>query len=439
MENLKAKDPKISQILAKELQRQRLGAEMIASENFVSLAVLEAAGSVLTNKYAEGYPSKRYYGGNEFIDQAEDLAILRAKELFKAEHVNVQPHAGSQANMEAYFALAELGDTILGFSLAHGGHLTHGHPVNFSGKFYNFVHYGVNQKNDLIDFDEVRALAKKHRPKIILAGASAYPRKIDFKTFKEIADEVGAYFMVDMAHIAGLVAVGLHPDPIPYADVVTTTTHKTLRGPRGAMILCKTEDRLDPKTNPSTTPLRPRAQGREVRTRKNLAQKIDSAVFPGMQGGPLEHIIAAKAVAFGEALLPEFKTYQEQVIKNCKTLENKFHSANIRMVSGGTDNHLLLIDVTRLGLSGKEAENLLDEVNIFTNKNMIPYDQRKPMDPSGIRLGTAALTTRGLKEKEIEIIADIIIDTLKSKQAKETNKTKVIELMKTFELYPELD
>lgn len=420
MENLKARDPKISQILDKELERQRLGAEMIASENFVSLAVLEAAGSVLTNKYAEGYPSKRYYGGNEFIDQAEDLAILRAKELFKAEHVNVQPHAGSQANMEAYFALAELGDTILGFSLAHGGHLTHGHPVNFSGKFYNFVHYGVNQKNDLIDFDEVRALAKKHRPKIILAGASAYPRKIDFKTFKEIADEVGAYFMVDMAHIAGLVATGLHPDPIPYADVVTTTTHKTLRGPRGAMILCKTEDRLDTKG------------------KKNLAQKIDSAVFPGMQGGPLEHIIAAKAVAFGEALLPEFKTYQEQVIKNCKTLENKFHSADIRMVSGGTDNHLLLIDVTRLGLSGKEAENLLDEVHIFTNKNMIPYDQRKPMDPSGIRLGTAALTTRGLKEKEIEIIADIIIDTLKSKQAKETNKAKVIELMKTFELYREL-
>jgi glycine hydroxymethyltransferase len=322
--------------------------------------------------------------------------------------------------MEAYFALADLGDTILGFSLAHGGHLTHGHPVNFSGKFYNFVHYGVNQKNDLIDFDEVRALAKKHHPKIILAGASAYPRSIDFKTFKEIADEVGAYFMVDMAHIAGLVAAGLHPDPIPYADVVTTTTHKTLRGPRGAMILCKTEDRLDPKN------------------KKNLAQKIDSAVFPGMQGGPLEHIIAAKAVAFGEALLPEFKTYQEQVIKNCKTLENKFHNADIRMVSGGTDNHLLLIDVTRLGLSGKEAEKLLDEVHIFTNKNMIPYDQRKPMDPSGIRLGTAALSTRGLREKEIEIIADIIIDTLKSKQAKETNKAKVIELMKKFELYREL-
>jgi len=420
MPKLKSIDPKISEILAKELDRQRLGAEMIASENFVSLAVLEAAGSVLTNKYAEGYPSKRYYGGNEFIDQAEELAIARAKELFQAEHVNVQPHAGSQANMEAYFALAELGDTILGFSLAHGGHLTHGHPVNFSGKFYNFVHYGVSQKNELIDFDEVRALAKKHRPKIILAGASAYSRKIDFKIFKAIADEVGAYLMVDMAHIAGLVAVGLHPDPVPYADVVTTTTHKTLRGPRGAMILCKTEDRLKPKD------------------KKNLAQKIDSAVFPGMQGGPLEHIIAAKAVAFGEALRPEFKSYQEQVIKNCKALENKFHEANIRMVSGGTDNHLLLLDVTRLGLSGKEAENLLDQVHIFSNKNMIPYDQRKPMDPSGIRLGTAALTTRGLKEKEIEIIADIIIDTLKSKQAKAENKKKVIELMKKFELYPEL-
>ena len=420
MKNLQTNDPQIAELIQKELNRQRTGAEMIASENFVSTSVLEATGSILTNKYAEGYPNKRYYGGNEFIDQIENLAIERVKKLFGAEHANVQAHAGSQANAAAYFAVCNLHDTILGFSLAHGGHLTHGHPVNSSGKFYNFVHYGVSQKNELIDFDEVRALAKKHRPKIILAGASAYSRKIDFKIFKAIADEVGAYLMVDMAHIAGLVAVGLHPDPVPYADVVTTTTHKTLRGPRGAMILCKTEDRLKPKD------------------KKNLAQKIDSAVFPGMQGGPLEHIIAAKAVAFGEALRPEFKSYQEQVIKNCKALENKFHEANIRMVSGGTDNHLLLLDVTRLGLSGKEAENLLDQVHIFTNKNMIPYDQRKPMDPSGIRLGTAALTTRGLKEKEIEIIADIIIDTLKSKQAKAENKKKVIELMKKFELYPEL-
>ena len=418
--NIEEKDPKIAKILDQELERQRYGAEMIASENFVSLAVLQTVGSVLTNKYAEGYPSKRYYGGNEFIDQSEQLAIDRAKELFGAEHANVQPHAGSQANMEAYFALAELGDTILGFSLAHGGHLTHGHPVNFSGKFYNFVSYGVDEKTELIDMEEVRAKAIKHKPKIILAGASAYSRKIDFKPFRDIADEVGAYLMVDMAHIAGLVAAGLHPDPVPYADVVTTTTHKTLRGPRGAMILCKKEDRLDPND------------------KKNLAQKIDSAVFPGMQGGPLEHVIAAKAVAFGEALQPEFKNYQTQVIKNCKTLENKFRAADIKMVSDGTDNHLIMIDITPLDLSGKEAEALLDEVHIFTNKNMIPFDKRTPFNPSGIRLGTAALTSRGLKEVEITIIADILIDTLKTKQATEENKKKIIELMKKFELYPEL-
>ncbi|MBU1202519.1 serine hydroxymethyltransferase [Patescibacteria group bacterium] len=420
MTNIEKNDPQIAKILQQELRRQRQGAEMIASENFVSPAVLEAAGSVLTNKYSEGYPNKRYYGGNEFIDQSEQLAIDRAKKLFGAEHANVQPHAGSPANLAAYFALTDLGDTILGFSLAHGGHLTHGHPVNFSGKFYNFVHYGVDKKTELIDFDEVTKLAREHKPKIILAGASAYSRKIDFDKFKNIADEVGAYLMVDMAHIAGLVAVGLHPDPIPYADVVTTTTHKTLRGPRGAMILSKIEDRLHPDD------------------KKNLAQKIDSAVFPGMQGGPLEHIIAAKAVAFKEALEPSFKDYQSQILKNCKVLENKFREADIRMVSGGTDNHLLMIDVTTVGLSGKEAETLLDKIHIFTNKNMIPYDPRTPFDPSGIRLGTAALTTRGLKEKDIEIISDIIIDTLKSKQAREENKTKVTELMKKFELYPEL-
>lgn len=420
MENISKNDPRIAEILNKELERQRHGAEMIASENFVSLAVLETAGSVLTNKYAEGYPSKRYYGGNEFIDQAEQLAIDRAKKLFKAEHVNVQPHAGSPANLAAYFALADIKDTILGFSLAHGGHLTHGHPVNFSGKLYNFVHYGVDKKKELIDMNEVRDLAKKHKPKIILAGASAYSRQIDFQTFKEIANEVGSYLMVDMAHIAGLVAAELHPDPVPYADVVTTTTHKTLRGPRGAMILSKLEDRLNPND------------------KKNLAQKIDSAVFPGMQGGPLEHVIAAKAVAFGEALSPEFKKYQEQVIKNCKVLENKFRQADVRMISGGTDNHLLMIDVTGLGLSGKEAETLLDKVHIFTNKNMIPYDKRTPFDPSGIRLGTAALTTRGLKEKDMEIVADVLIDTLKTKQASEDNKKKIVELMEKFELYPEL-
>jgi len=371
---------------------------------------LQTAGSVLTNKYAVGYTDKRYYGGNQFIDQAENLAIERAKKLFGAEHANVQPHSGSTANLEAYFALTELGSTILGFSLAHGGHLTHGHPVNFSGKFYNFVSYGVNKKTELIDFDEVRSQALKHKPKIILAGASAYSRQIDFEKFRQITDEINAYLMVDMAHIAGLVATKLHPDPLPVADVVTTTTHKTLRGPRGAMILCK----------------------------KELAQKIDKAVFPGMQGGPLEHIIAAKAVALGEALESNFVDYQKQVLANAKTLEKKFKQANIRMISGGTDNHLLMIDVTSLGLSGKEAENLLDQVLIFTNKNMIPFDQRKPMDPSGIRLGTPALTTRGLKEKEMEIIAKIIIDTLKTKQADQKNKNKILELMKSFPLYPEL-
>jgi len=403
-------DKEIKKIIKQELERQRNGAEMIASENFVSQAILETAGSVLTNKYAEGYPNKRYYGGNEFIDQSEQLAIDRAKELFGAEHANVQPHAGSQANMEAYFALAELGDTILGFSLDHGGHLTHGHKVNFSGKFYNFVSYGVDKKTELIDMKQVRDQALEHKPKIILAGASAYSRKINFQEFKKIADEVKAYLMVDMAHIAGLVATGLHPDPIPYADVVTTTTHKTLRGPRGAMILCK----------------------------KELAKKIDKAVFPGMQGGPLEHIIAAKAVAFAEALQPEFKTYQEQVIKNAKALENKFREADIRMISGGTDNHLLMIDVTSVGLTGQEAETLLDQVHIFTNKNMIPFDKRKPLDPSGIRLGTAALTTRGLKEVDIDTIADIMIDTLKSKEATEDNKQKITNLMQKFELYPKL-
>ena len=407
---LKKSDSEIYDAIVAEKDRQFFNLELIASENYVSGAVLESAGSILTNKYAEGYPDKRYYGGNQFIDQAENLAIERAKKLFGAEHANVQPHSGSTANLEAYFALTELGSTILGFSLAHGGHLTHGHPVNFSGKFYNFVSYGVNKKTELIDFDEVRSQALKHKPKIILAGASAYSRQIDFEKFRQITDEINAYLMVDMAHIAGLVATKLHPDPLPVADVVTTTTHKTLRGPRGAMILCK----------------------------KELAQKIDKAVFPGMQGGPLEHIIAAKAVALGEALESNFVDYQKQVLANAKTLEKKFKQANIRMISGGTDNHLLMIDVTSLGLSGKEAENLLDQVLIFTNKNMIPFDQRKPMDPSGIRLGTPALTTRGLKEKEMEIIAKIIIDTLKTKQADQKNKNKILELMKSFPLYPEL-
>ena len=414
------KDKQISEIIEKELKRQRIGAEMIASENFVSPSVLEAAGSILTNKYAEGYPHKRYYGGNKYIDQAESLAIARAKELFGAEHVNVQPHSGSSANMEAYFALAELHETILGFSLAHGGHLTHGHPVNFSGKFYNFVSYGVDKKTELIDFNEVRNQALVHKHKIILAGATAYSREIDFIKFKKIADEVQAYLMVDMAHIAGLIAAKLHNSPIDVADIITTTTNKTLRGPRGAMILSKKEDRLNPEG------------------KKSLAQKIDSAVFPGMQGGPLEHIIAAKAVAFQEALQPEFIDYQKQVIKNAKILENRFKEAGLRIISGGTDNHLLLLDMSNLDLSGQEAESLLENIYIFVNKNMIPFDKRKPMDPSGIRLGTPALTTRGLKEKEMEIIADLIIDTLKNKKATEDNKNKALELMDNFPLYKEL-
>ena len=425
MKNLETNDPQIADLIQKELVRQRTGAEMIASENFVSMSVLEATGSILTNKYAEGYPNKRYYGGNEFIDQVENLAIERVKKLFGAEHANVQPHAGSQANAAAYFAVCDLHDTILGFSLAHGGHLTHGHPVNFSGKSYNFVSYGVDKNTEMIDYEEVKKQAELHKPKIILAGASAYPRQIDFQKFKDIADSVGAYLMVDMAHIAGLVAAGLHPDPVPVADIVTSTAHKTLRGPRSGFILSKIEDRLDPDG------------------KKNLAQKIDSAVFPGLQGGPLEHVIAAKAVAFQEALTPEFKAYQQQILTNAKVLEHKFLEAGIRLVSGGTDNHLLLIDVSALGLGGQEAETLLDQVAIFTNKNMIPFDSRKPMDPSGIRLGTAALTTRGLKEAEMEIIAEVIIDTLisrqaREKQAKQENKEKVLNLMQNFSLYPEL-
>jgi len=420
MKNLQKNDPQIAELIQKELNRQRTGAEMIASENFVSTSVLEATGSILTNKYAEGYPNKRYYGGNEFIDQIENLAIERVKKLFGAEHANVQAHAGSQANAAAYFAVCNLHDTILGFSLAHGGHLTHGHPVNFSGKSYNFVSYGVDKNTEMIDFEEVKYQAETHKPKIILAGASAYPRLIDFQKFKDIADSVGAYLMVDMAHIAGLVATGLHPDPVPVADIVTSTTHKTLRGPRSGFILSKINDRLRPDD------------------KKNLAQKIDSAVFPGLQGGPLEHVIAAKAVAFQEALSPEFKAYQQQILTNAKVLENKFLAAGIRLVSGGTDNHLLLLDVGTLGLSGQIFETLLDQVYIFTNKNMIPYDTRKPMDPSGIRLGTAALTTRGLKEADMEIIAEVIIDTLKTKEAKKENKEKVLALMQNFPLYPEL-
>ncbi len=383
-------DPEIAQTIENEVNRQRHGLEMIASENFVSRAVLEALGTPLTNKYSEGYPHKRYYGGNEFIDISEELAINRAKELFGAEHANMQPHAGSQANMAALFALAEPGDKIMAMNLAHGGHLTHGSPVNFSGKLFKFIPYGVRPDNHLIDMDEVRNLALKEKPKIILAGYTAYPRTIDFATFRQITDEVGAYFMVDMAHIAGLIAGQAHPDPFPFADVITTTTHKTLRGPRGAAIFSKLNDRI---------------RGDEP---KNLAQKIDFSVFPFMQGGPLNHCISAKAVAFKEALQPSFKDYAHNIVANAKALAESLLSHNIDLVSGGTDNHLLLLDLTKTGIAGKQAEVALDSVGIYTNKNMVPYDTRKPMDPSGLRVGTAALTTRNFTTTEMTLVGKMI-------------------------------
>jgi len=379
MDFVTAHDPAVGEAIRAEYERQRRNIELIASENFVSEAVLAAAGSVLTNKYAEGYPGKRYYGGCQCVDVVENIARDRACQLFGAEHANVQPHSGAQANYAVYQALCQTGDTVLGMDLANGGHLTHGSPVNFSGKNYNIVSYGLNEKG-YIDYDQVRDLAKKHQPRMILAGASAYPRIIDFKTFADIAHEVGAYLFVDMAHIAGLVATGLHPSPVPYADVVSTTTHKTLRGPRGGMILCKEE----------------------------LAKKIDSAIFPGSQGGPLEHIIAAKAVALGEALKPEFKTYQQQIIKNASALAQSLMHEGFDLVSGGTDNHLMLVDLRRAGVTGKELEHRLDEVNITVNKNAIPNDPEKPFVTSGIRVGTPAATTRGLKEEDMTLIGKLI-------------------------------
>lgn len=384
MNEIKAQDNVLFEAMHKELERQNNNIELIASENFVSKAVMEAQGSVLTNKYAEGYPHKRYYGGCEFVDIVEDLARDRAKELFGAEHANVQPHSGSQANMAVYRVAIKPGDTVLGMDLSHGGHLTHGSHVNFSGIDYHFVAYEVDKETETINYDNVRALAKEHKPKLIIAGASAYSRKIDFKQFREIADEVGALFMVDMAHIAGLVATGLHENPVPYADFVTTTTHKTLRGPRGGMILCKAE----------------------------YAKAIDKAIFPGIQGGPLMHVIAAKAVAFGEALQPEFKTYQTQVINNAKTLAASLSERGLRIVSGGTDNHLFSVDVTPMDLTGKVAEHALDAVGITTNKNTIPFDKTSPFVTSGIRIGTPAVTTRGLKEDEMKLIGNIIADVL---------------------------
>ncbi|HDI3927104.1 TPA: serine hydroxymethyltransferase [Staphylococcus aureus] len=411
MSYITKQDKVIAEAIEREFQRQNSNIELIASENFVSEAVMEAQGSVLTNKYAEGYPGRRYYGGCEFVDVTESIAIDRAKALFGAEHVNVQPHSGSQANMAVYLVALGMGDTVLGMNLSHGGHLTHGAPVNFSGKFYNFVEYGVDKDTERINYDEVRKLALEHKPKLIVAGASAYSRTIDFKKFKEIADEVNAKLMVDMAHIAGLVAAGLHPNPVEYADFVTTTTHKTLRGPRGGMILCKEEYKKD----------------------------IDKTIFPGIQGGPLEHVIAAKAVAFGEALENNFKTYQQQVVKNAKVLAEALINEGFRIVSGGIDNHLVAVDVKgSIGLTGKEAEETLDSVGITCNKNTIPFDQEKPFVTSGIRLGTPAATTRGFDEKAFEEVAKIISLALKNSKDEEKlqqAKERVAKLTAEYPLY----
>ena len=409
------KDSLVFESIQKELERQRNNVELIASENFVSKAVLEASGSVLTNKYAEGYPAKRYYGGCEFVDQVETLARDRLCEIFKAEHANVQPHSGAQANTAVYLALLEHGDKVLGMSLADGGHLTHGHPLNYSGINYQFHSYGVTKEEEIIDYQEVRKKALEIKPKLIVAGASAYSRTIDFEKMAEIANEVGALLMVDMAHIAGLVAAGLHPNPIPYADVVTTTTHKTLRGPRGGAILCK----------------------------EKYAKDIDRSVFPGMQGGPLMHIIAAKAVCFHEALQDDFKEYQQQIIKNAKAMEEVFKKENVRLVSNGTDNHLLLVNVkSGFGLTGKAAEAILDKINITVNKNAIPFDQEKPFKASGIRIGTPAMTSRGFKEEEFKTVTKIIVKALRNHENQETLKEckqEIQTLMARFPLYQDIN
>ena len=410
MSYVKQQDPKVQEMIELELGRQRNKLEMIASENFVSQAVMEAQGSVLTNKYAEGYPHKRYYGGCEYVDMVEELAIERAKQLFGAEHVNVQPHSGSQANFGVYFALLEPGDTIMGMNLSHGGHLTHGSPVNVSGKYFNIIPYGVDAETGRIDYEEMRKIAQEHKPKMIIGGGSAYSRQIDFKTMADIAHEVGAIFMVDMAHFAGLVAAGLHPNPVEYADIVTTTTHKTLRGPRGGMIMCKEE----------------------------YAKAIDKSIFPGIQGGPLMHVIAAKAVAFGEALQPEFKEYAKQVIVNAQTLADALQEEGFTIVSGGTDTHVLLVDLRTVGLTGKVAEHVLDEVGITCNKNTIPFDPESPFVTSGIRLGTPALTTRGLHAEDMKEIASII--SLVLKQPEDTAvlaeaKQRVATLCEKYPMY----
>lgn len=401
---IKQNDNELYSAMMEEKERQSINIELIASENFVSETVLEAMGSHLTNKYAEGYPGKRYYGGCEYVDKVENLARERAKKIFRADHANVQPHSGSNANFGVYFSVLKPGDKILGMDLSQGGHLTHGSPVNMSGSYFNVVFYGVNRETETIDYDEVREIARREQPKLIVAGASAYSRFIDFKAFREIADEVGAYFMVDMAHIAGLVAAGLHPNPVEYADFVTTTTHKTLRGPRGGMILCKNE----------------------------FAQKIDKAIFPGIQGGPLMHVIAAKAVCFKEVMEDGFKAYQQQVLNNAKALSQELSNRGFRIVSGGTDNHLMLVDLRNKNLTGKEAEKMLDEIHITTNKNTIPFDPQSPFVTSGLRIGTPAVTTRGMKEAEMVELASIIDGSLSKTEDSSIIKNKVLELTSKF-------
>ena len=410
---LSESDPEIAQAIANEANRQHEGLELIASENFVSMAVLEAAGSVFTNKYAEGYPGKRYYGGCEFADVVENLARERAKQIFGADHVNVQPHSGSQANMAAYMALLQPGDAVMGLNLAHGGHLTHGHPLNFSGKMYKIIPYGVRKDTETIDYDEMEQIAVRERPKMIIGGGSAYARVIDFARMRQIADKVGAKLMVDMAHIAGLVAGSAHPSPVPHSDIVTTTTHKTLRGPRAGMVLCRQE----------------------------LASAVDKITFPGIQGGPLVHIIAAKAVCFREALQPQFKDYAHQVVANARALARKIMDEGFRVITGGTDTHLMLIDVFAQGILGSEAENALGQAGITVNKNAIPFDSNPPLKPSGIRIGTPALTTRGMKEKEMVQTGAWIVEALrnhKDAQALARIRKQVLELAEAFPLYPEL-
>jgi len=426
MADLENVDSEIYEIIKKERQRLSNGVELIPSENVVSIAVLQAMGSVLTNKYSEGYPHKRYYGGNEIIDMAEDLAIERAKKLFGAEHVNVQPYSGSPANQAVFFSLLNIGDTFMGFDLSAGGHLTHGSPVNFSGKQYNCVAYNVDKETELLDYDKIRKQAKEANPKLILSGLTAYPRKLDFKAFQEICDEVNAYHMSDIAHIAGLCATGVHENPVPYADVVTTTTHKTLRGPRGGMIMCKIEDKFDKNG------------------KKNLAQKIDSAVFPGLQGGPHDHVNAAKAVAFKEALQPDFKVYCRQIVKNAKALADTLMGKGLELTTNGTDNHLMVIKLVNKGLTGKgkEVQTALDKAGITVNKNTIPYEPASPFNPSGIRLGTPAVTTRGFKESEMKVVGESIakvIDNLNDDAVIKKVRQGILELCNKFPLYQGLD